>query len=211
MTSKLMRDHIAKLSVETVDQLTERDIHELSDAAETAILSGGGFGWLSPPPKSVMDRIKRENGTIAKLRAEDSPTVYFRGTWLRPSNGRVTGVYGSQRILNGKPRRPHFGIDFAAPSGAPVVAPMGGKIVLAHKDMYYSGGTIILDHGHGLTSAFLHLSVLSVKVGQVVSRGQKIGAIGATGRATGPHLDWRINWFEQRVDPAYLLPANALN
>ena len=163
------------------------------------------------PPKSVMDRIKRENGTIAKLRAEDSPTVYFRGTWLRPSKGRVTGVYGSQRILNGKPRRPHFGIDFAAPSGAPVVAPMGGKIVLAHKDMYYSGGTIILDHGHGLTSAFLHLSVLSVKVGQVVSRGQKIGAIGATGRATGPHLDWRINWFEQRVDPAYLLPANALN
>ena len=134
-----------------------------------------------------------------------------RGTWLRPSKGRVTGVYGSQRILNGKPRRPHFGIDFAAPSGAPVVAPMGGKIVLAHKDMYYSGGTIILDHGHGLTSAFLHLSVLSVKVGQVVSRGQKIGAIGATGRATGPHLDWRINWFEQRVDPAYLLPANALN
>ena len=163
------------------------------------------------PPKSVLDRIKRENGEIAKLRAEDSPKVHFLGTWLRPSPGRVTGVYGSQRILNGKPRRPHFGIDFAAPTGTPVVAPAGGTIVLAHKDMYYTGGTIIIDHGHGLTSAFLHLSALSVKVGQNVDRGQKIGAIGATGRATGPHLDWRINWFDQRIDPAYLLPADALN
>ncbi|MDD9905465.1 MAG: M23 family metallopeptidase [Rhodospirillaceae bacterium] len=163
------------------------------------------------PPKSVLDRIKRENGEIAKLRAEDRPMVHFRGTWLRPSKGTVTGVYGSQRILNGKPRRPHFGIDFAAPTGTPVIAPAGGTVVLAHKDMYYTGGTIIIDHGHGLTSAFLHLSALSVEVGQTVARGQRVGAVGATGRSTGPHLDWRINWFEHRIDPAFLLPADALN
>lgn len=163
------------------------------------------------PPPAVLARIKRENGEIAKVRAEDSAAVHFRGPWLRPAPGPVTGVYGSQRILNGKPRRPHFGIDFAAPVGTPVVAPAGGKVVLAHEDMYYTGGTIILDHGHGLTSAFLHLSALSVKPGQMVKRGQRIGAIGATGRATGPHLDWRINWFNRRLDPAFVLPAEALN
>lgn len=157
------------------------------------------------PPQEVLARIKRENASIAEVRAKDTPTVHFRGPWLRPSKGRVTGVYGSQRILNGEPRRPHFGIDFAAPVGTPVVAPAGGTVVLAHNDMYYTGGTLILDHGHGLTSAFLHLSALSVKRGDVVKRGQRIGSIGATGRATGPHLDWRINWFDKRVDPAFLL------
>ncbi|NKB60358.1 MAG: peptidoglycan DD-metalloendopeptidase family protein [Alphaproteobacteria bacterium] len=159
---------------------------------------------VTPPPE-VLARIKRENASIAKVRAKDSAMVHYRGSWARPAPGKVTGVYGSQRILNGEPRRPHFGIDFAAPVGTPVVAPAGGIVVLAHTDMYYTGGTLILDHGHGLTSAFLHLSSLSVKQGDVVKRGQRIGAIGATGRATGPHLDWRINWFDRRVDPAFLL------
>lgn len=162
------------------------------------------------PPASVLKRIRAENAEIAKVRARDSETVPEPGVWMRPSKGRITGVYGSQRILNGKPRRPHFGIDFAAPVGTPIVAPAGGKVVLAHKDMYYTGGTIIIDHGHGLTSAFLHLSALSVQVGDAVKRGQKIGAMGATGRATGSHLDWRINWFERRLDPAFLLSEKDL-
>jgi murein DD-endopeptidase MepM/ murein hydrolase activator NlpD len=157
------------------------------------------------PPAKVLARIKRENASIAAVRNKDSAAVYFRGTWLRPAPGKVTGVYGSQRVLNGKPRRPHYGIDFAAPAGTPVVAPAGGTVVLAHRDMYYTGGTLILDHGHGLTSAFLHLSALAVKQGDVVERGQRIGAVGATGRATGAHLDWRINWFDRRLDPAFLL------
>ncbi len=157
------------------------------------------------PPAAVLARIRKENAAIARVRTLNSKAVHFRGTWLRPAPGKVTGVYGSQRVLNGKPRRPHFGIDFAAPVGTTVIAPAGGTVVLAHPDMYYTGGTIILDHGHGLTSAFLHLSALAVKNGDVVQRGQHIGAIGATGRATGPHLDWRINWFDQRVDPAFLL------
>lgn len=159
---------------------------------------------VTPPPE-VLARIKRENAEIARVRARDSATVHFRGTWVRPAPGRVTGVYGSQRILNGKPRQPHYGIDYAAPVGTPVIAPAGGRVVLAEKDLYYTGGTVIVDHGHGLTSAFLHLSALSVTVGDEVARGQRIGAVGATGRATGPHLDWRINWFDRRIDPALLL------
>lgn len=201
----------ATLRVETAGQPVEERVLDIA-ARKYRIqrIDGLPRRMVTPPPK-VLSRIKRENGEIAKLRTLDSPIVHFQGAWLRPAPGPVTGVYGSQRILNGKPRRPHFGIDFAAPVGTPVVAPAGGTVLLAHKDMYYTGGTIIIDHGHGLTSAFLHLSALSVEVGQSVARGQRIGAIGATGRATGPHLDWRINWFERRIDPAFLLPAEALN
>ena len=122
-----------------------------------------------------------------------------------PAKGQISGVYGSQRILNGRPKQPHYGIDIAAPKGSLVVAPTGGVVALAEPDLYYSGGTIILDHGHGLTSAFLHMDKLFVAVGDVVSQSQPIGTIGSTGRSTGPHLDWRINWFEKRIDPGLLV------
>ena len=112
-------------------------------------------------------------------------------------------------MLNGTPRQPHYGIDVAAPVGTDVVAPAPGRIVLAHKDMYYSGGTVLLDHGHGVMSGFLHLHTVDVAVGQVLKQGERIGTIGATGRATGPHLDWRINWFEKRIDPGLLVPPMA--
>ena len=104
------------------------------------------------------------------------------------------------------PKRPHYGVDVGAPTGTQVIAPAGGKVTLAHPDLYYSGGTIIIDHGLGVNSTFLHLSKLTVKPGDLVEQGQKIGEIGATGRATGPHLDWRINWFSERLDPALLVP-----
>ncbi|MEX2616945.1 MAG: M23 family metallopeptidase [Alphaproteobacteria bacterium] len=165
---------------------------------------------VTPPPE-VLARIRAENEAIAAVRKSDRDATHFLGDWIRPADGPVTGVYGSQRILNGEPRQPHYGIDYAGPVGAPVVAPAPGVVVLARDDMYYTGGTLILDHGHGLTSAFLHLSRVEVKPGETVARGQRIGAIGATGRATGPHLDWRINWFDRRIDPALLLspqPAN---
>jgi murein DD-endopeptidase MepM/ murein hydrolase activator NlpD len=158
------------------------------------------------PPKAVLARIKRENGLIRKARMKDRPEVFFESGWIWPAKGRISGVYGSQRILNGKPRRPHFGVDVAAPVGAPVIAPADGVVVLAHPDMYYTGGTIILDHGHGLTSAFLHMNTLSVKKGQKIRQGERLGDVGKTGRATGPHLDWRINWFDRRLDPALLAP-----
>ncbi len=158
------------------------------------------------PPAAVLARIKRENAAIAKVRARDLNQTYFLGDWLRPAAGVISGVFGSQRILNGKKKRPHFGLDFAAPIGTPVIAPAAGIVVLAESDLYYTGVTIIIDHGHGLTSAYLHMSKRRVKAGDFVARGQQIGAIGATGRVTGPHLDWRINWFNQRLDPAYLIP-----
>lgn len=158
------------------------------------------------PPKDVLDRIKRENRWIKKARSEDSATPHFLRGWQWPAKGRISGVYGSQRILNGKPRRPHYGIDIAAPAGTPIVAPSDGIVRLAERDLYYTGGTIILDHGHGLSSAFLHMQRVTVKPGQFVKRGEKIGTLGSTGRSTGPHLDWRINLFGSRLDPQLLVP-----
>lgn len=158
------------------------------------------------PPKDVLDRIKRENRLIKKARFEDTATPHFLKGWQWPAKGRISGVYGSQRILNGKPRRPHYGIDIAAPAGTPIVAPSDGVVRLAERDLYYTGGTIILDHGHGLSSAFLHMQRLTVKPGQFVKQGEKIGTLGSTGRSTGPHLDWRINLFGARLDPQLLVP-----
>ena len=123
-----------------------------------------------------------------------------------PAAGRISGVYGSQRILNGKPKQPHYGVDIAAPIGTPVVAPADGVVALAHPDLYYTGGTIILDHGHGLTSALLHLDRVEVAAGDRVRKGQRIATLGKSGRATGPHLDWRINLFNARLDPSFLVP-----
>jgi murein DD-endopeptidase MepM/ murein hydrolase activator NlpD len=158
------------------------------------------------PPKTVLDRIKRENRLIKKARAEDSAVPHFLRGWLWPAKGRISGVYGSQRILNGKPRRPHYGVDIAAPVGTPIMAPSDGVVRLAEGDLYYTGGTIILDHGHGLSSAFLHMQRVTVKPGQLVKQGEKIGTLGSTGRSTGPHLDWRMNLFGARLDPQLLVP-----
>ena len=158
------------------------------------------------PPESVYARIRYENAQIAQARARDTKTAYFESGWIWPTRGRISGVYGSQRILNGKPRQPHYGIDIAVPVGTPVVAPAGAIVALVHRDMYYTGGTLILDHGHGLTSAMLHLDTIDVEVDEAVQKGQKIGTVGKTGRATGPHLDWRINLFKARLDPAFLVP-----
>jgi murein DD-endopeptidase MepM/ murein hydrolase activator NlpD len=158
------------------------------------------------PPAAVIERIMRENKWIKAARQIDSPEPLFLSGWQWPAIGRISGVYGSQRILNGKPRQPHYGIDIAAPKGTSVVAPADAVVRLAESDLYYTGGTLILDHGHGLSSAFLHLATVDVRVGESVRRGQKIGTVGSTGRSTGPHLDWRINWFDRRIDPAPLVP-----
>ncbi len=157
------------------------------------------------PPESEWDRIKAENARIAELRAVDLPEPLFESGFAWPVLGRVSGVFGSQRILNGEPKRPHFGIDVAAPVGTPIGAAADGIVVLAHENMYYTGGTVMLDHGHGLTSVYSHLKEVLAKEGQRVTRGTPIGTLGATGRATGPHLDWRVNWFGERLDPALLV------
>ena len=115
--------------------------------------------------------------------------------------GRISGVFGSQRILNGEPKRPHSGVDVAVPAGTPVLAPAAGIVTLAENGMYFEGGLVLLDHGHWLESAFLHMSRVDVQPGQRVEKGDIIGAVGATGRATGPHLHWSMKWVGRLVDP----------
>lgn len=159
------------------------------------------------PPQSVLDRISEENGQIWLARNQESNKTAFLQNFIWPAKGRISGVYGSRRIFNGVPKRPHFGLDVAAPTGTKVIAPADGEITVAHKDMFYSGGTLILDHGYGLSSTFIHLSKLHVKKGDTVNQGDLIGEIGQSGRATGPHLDWRINWYQIRLDPAFWVKA----
>lgn len=163
------------------------------------------------PPKAVSERISREAVAVRKARAVNSDLEYFLQPVLRPAEGRISGVYGSQRYFNGEPRRPHFGLDIANKTGSPVYAPISGTVVFAEPDLYYSGGTLILDHGHGVTSTYIHLSKLDVKVGEKITQGMKVAEIGATGRVTGPHLDWRFNWQGERLDPALLMQDTLAN
>lgn len=157
------------------------------------------------PPDSAMERIREEIRRVHQARLRDDPRTDFRADFQWPLRGPITGVYGSQRIFNGEPGRPHYGIDIAAPAGTPVRAPAPGRVTLADDAMYFSGGTLILDHGHGLSSSFLHLQRITVERGEHVDQGDVIGEVGASGRATGPHLDWRINLFDRRLDPATLV------
>jgi murein DD-endopeptidase MepM/ murein hydrolase activator NlpD len=158
------------------------------------------------PPKEVLERIRSDNLQVAKARNRVDDRVDFSETFVWPAAGPISGVYGSQRVLNGVKKRPHFGVDVAAPTGTPIYAPASGIVSLWVADMYYSGGTMIIDHGHGVSSTFLHMSKGVVEVGSRVEQGQLVGEIGATGRVTGAHLDWRMNWYKERLDPALLVP-----
>jgi murein DD-endopeptidase MepM/ murein hydrolase activator NlpD len=157
------------------------------------------------PDPAALERIQKEAELVAAARARRDPRTDYADGFAWPAGGRISGVFGSQRILNGEPRRPHYGLDIAAPTGSPVFAPADGIVTLAHPDLYFSGGTIVLDHGQGLSSSFLHLSRTRVEAGTAVRKGDLIGEIGATGRASGPHLDWRMNWLDRKVDPRLLL------
>ncbi|WP_417844897.1 M23 family metallopeptidase [Thalassospira sp.] len=158
------------------------------------------------PDPAVMDRIKDDSRQAREARTERFATEYYKSGFIWPATGRISGVYGSQRILNGQPRAAHWGVDVAVPMGTPVVAPADGVVTLAHPDMYFSGATLFIDHGLGVVSAFLHLSKIDVKVGDVVHQGDVVAHSGASGRATGPHLDWRVNVGPTRIDAALLVP-----
>lgn len=149
--------------------------------------------------------LKRDNARVSAARDGNSRLPHFAENFIWPLIGPVTGVYGSVRVLNGQTMQPHFGIDIAGPKGAPVIAPAGGTVVLAETDMVLTGGTIVIDHGYGLSSTFIHLDQLSVSEGQIVLQGEAVGTVGQTGRATGPHLDWRVNWFDKRLDPSLVM------
>jgi murein DD-endopeptidase MepM/ murein hydrolase activator NlpD len=159
------------------------------------------------PPTEQLQRIRSDSALVVKARREVTSVTDFLEGFIKPIDGLVTGVYGSQRFYNGVPKSPHYGVDYAAPIGANVIAPAAGVVRLAHRDLFYSGGTLIIDHGHGLSSSFLHLSDILVMEGSRVERGDSIALVGSTGRSTGPHLDWRMNWRNVRVDPELVLEA----
>ena len=153
------------------------------------------------PPESVYKRIKEENNRIGEARAINSDLPFFKNQFIMPVTGIISGVYGSQRILNGKPKWPHYGIDIAAKKGTKIKSSATGVVTMAEPDLYYTGGTIIMDHGHGISTIYSHLETLNVKVGDEILQGDIIGTVGSTGRSTGPHLDFRVNWFQTRLDP----------
>ena len=161
---------------------------------------------VEPPPEQLQ-RIRADSALVGAARRPVTDKTDFLNGFSKPLEGRITGVYGSQRFYNGVPKSPHYGLDYAAPAGALVKAPAAGVVRLAHSDLFYSGGTLIIDHGHGLTSSFLHLSEILVAEGSRVQRGEPVAKVGATGRATGPHLDWRMNWRNVRIDPALVLQS----
>ncbi len=207
----LGRDMPAELVVTTINSNGEAEKHTFAVKQREYNIQRieGVEQKYVEPPEEVLERIKRENASVWRARQTLREEKDFAGGFIWPAKGPVTGVYGSQRVYNGVPKRPHFGLDIAGPIGEKVMAPAPGVVTLVNDDMYYSGGTLLVDHGQGISSTFIHLSKIHVKEGERVERGQLIAEIGASGRVTGPHLDWRVNWFDERLDPALLLPPKA--
>ncbi len=163
---------------------------------------------VNPPPE-IAARIEREQARVAAARQRDDARIDFAQHFIWPVQGRISGRFGNAREYNGQPASAgHSGMDIAVPQGMPVKAPAAGIVTFAAPDLYLTGGTLLLDHGYGVSSNFLHLSRIDVKVGDRVEQGQVIGAVGMTGRATGPHLHWGMNWFDVRIDPLLVLQRN---
>lgn len=159
---------------------------------------------VNPPPE-IAARIQREQALVTAARDRDDARADFALPFQWPVQGRISGRFGNARVYNGQPGAGHSGMDIAAPTGTPVKAPAAGIVTFASPDLYLTGGTVLLDHGHGVSSNFLHLSRIDVNVGDRIEAGQVIGAVGATGRATGPHLHWGMSWFDVRIDPLLVL------
>lgn len=157
------------------------------------------------PPADIAERIRREQARVAAARERDDARTGFTEKFIRPVAGRISGHFGNQRVYNGTPGAAHSGMDIAASTGTPVKAPASGVVSFADPDLYLTGGTLVIDHGHGFSSNFLHLSRIDVAVGDAVTQGQVIAAVGATGRASGPHLHWGMSWFDVRIDPELVL------
>lgn len=162
------------------------------------------------PPKAIAERIAREQARVVAVRSRDDDRAGFAQVFIWPVQGRISGRFGNQRVYvlpdgRGTPKSAHSGMDIAAPTGTPVKAPADGVVTFADAGLYLTGGTVVLDHGHGISSNFLHLSRIDAKVGATLKQGDVLGAVGATGRATGPHLHWGMNWFDVRIDPLLVL------
>jgi len=184
-----------------------RDVKPAKRDFPTQRITGLPEKFVSPP-KSVAEQIERDSRAVGIARRHDTGETWFADKFGWPVVGPITGVYGSQRILNGEPRAPHYGMDIAAPEGTPIKAPVDAIVRLA-AGLYFSGYTMVLDHGHGVSTSYLHMSRMDVKQGDRVRAGEQIGLVGQTGRATGPHLCWRLNWFQTRLDVSLLAPPRS--
>lgn len=211
----LDRDAPSRISLKIIsaDQSSSK-LYELEIAPREYVIQrieGVAKQYVSPDPAQVK-RSRKESAMVRAARKQQRQQKDFLDGFIWPAKGPISGVFGSQRVYNGEPRRPHYGVDVAAPVGTPVIAPAAGLVTLSEPDLFFSGGTLIVDHGHGLSSTFLHLSKLLVVPGDTVDQGDVIAEIGATGRVTGPHLDWRMNWthgkHSVRIDPQLLVPVN---
>jgi len=207
----LDRDASKKIVLTVINENNEYEYHDLNITARDYVIlriEGVAKQYVSPDPVQVK-RSRKEAAMVRLARKQQRSQQDFLKGFIWPANGPITGVFGSQRVYNGEPRRPHYGLDVAGPVGSPVIAPAAGLVTLAEPDLFFSGGTLIIDHGHGLSSTFLHLSKLLVATGDNVAQGEDIAEIGATGRVTGPHLDWRMNWTDGkisvRIDPELLV------
>ncbi len=182
--------------IERIDGLPDRMVTPLGEETLARIREEGARKRAARP----------EATEVGATEAGETEAGDYRSGFIWPVRGRISGEYGSQRILNGEPRNPHYGVDIAAPTGTPIKAPAGGVVTLAEPDMYFEGGLVFIDHGHGVIGVLMHLDRIDVKVGQRIKQGDIVGTVGATGRATGPHLDWRMYWRKARVDPSLLVP-----
>ena len=202
------RDHAAKATLAIAHAGGKAESQELTITQRTYDIQriNGLPQNQVEPNEAELKRIKADQLRINAARARDTDLPYAFEGFDWPALGPISGVYGSQRILNGEPRRPHFGVDVAAPAGTPLKAPTGGIVSLADADLFFTGGTIIIDHGHGLASLFAHMRKVAVKEGDKLAKGRYVGDLGGTGRATGPHLHWGMYLFNTPIDPQLLVP-----
>lgn len=201
-------EHQVQLTIQSNQQTIEYPLEIEKRLWKIERVDGLAADKVNPKSKETLARIKIEGEKVRQARSATTGQNAFLMEFIRPAEGRISGVYGSQRILNGEAKRPHFGLDIANKEGTDVLAPADGIITLAETDLFFSGGTIIIDHGFGISTTYLHLNTIEVEIGQEIKQKQKIATIGSTGRATGPHLDWRLNWFSTRLDPQLLIPES---
>jgi murein DD-endopeptidase MepM/ murein hydrolase activator NlpD len=195
----------ARLVVSAAGEAIERSLAVAPRQYRVQRIDGLPRHFVEPPPE-LMKRLEQEYHLIRAARETDSRLPHWQGGFVWPCPGPVTGVYGSRRILNGKPMRPHFGVDVGAPTGTPVSASAGGTVTLAEEDLYFSGKSVIVDHGMGVSTLYIHLHELRCTKGQALKQGEVLGTVGSTGRSTGAHLHWGLNWFQEHLDPALLVP-----
>lgn len=201
------RDQLDQINISLIKKSELYKIHQIKIVErEFQIQEINGLPQnMVTPDEEVLKRIISENKIIKKSKAVNSDYEYFTNDFIQPVNGIITGVFGSQRILNGKAKNPHRGLDIAAEKGTPVLSTNDGVVILAEEDLYYTGGTIVIDHGHGVKSIYAHLNSVEVKVDDKIKRNNVIGTVGSTGRSTGPHLHWGVMVFNTYVDPSLLI------